>query len=84
MIVKEKSIGLAWFSTNKKLLLFTLQARPHPADIFNWTNNWTCFWKFGGNCPIALPLIAGSAGKTCQHHVETRAANVWDLVQGHQ
>jgi len=26
----------------------------------------------GGNCPVAL-LIAGSASKTCQHHLETRA-----------
>jgi len=26
------------------------------------------FENFGGNCPVALPLIAGSACKTCQHH----------------
>jgi len=32
-----------------------------------------------GNCPVAFLLISGSAGKTCQHHLETRAANVWDL-----
>ena len=30
---------------------------------------------------VALPLVAGSAGKICQRHFETRAANVWDLVQ---
>jgi len=41
----------------------------------------TIFW---GNCPVALPLIAGSANKTCQHHLETRAANVWDLIQSDQ
>jgi len=34
-----------------------------------------------GKCPVAIPLIAGSAIKTCQRHFETRAANVWDLVQ---
>jgi len=38
----------------------------------------------GRNCPVALPLIAGSASKTCQHHLETRAARVWSLVQSHQ
>jgi len=40
--------------------------------------------NFGGDCPVALPLIAGSASKTCQHHLETRAAKVWDLVQSDQ
>jgi len=33
----------------------------------------------GGNCPVDLPLIGGSASKICQHHLETRAANLWDL-----
>jgi len=42
------------------------------------------FENFGGDCPVALPLIVASAGKTCQHHKETRAANVWDLVQSDQ
>ena len=42
------------------------------------------FENFGGNCPVALPLIAVSASKTCQRHLETRAANVWDLVQSDQ
>ena len=37
--------------------------------------------NFGGDWPVALPLIAISASKTCQHHLETRAAIVWDLVQ---
>jgi len=41
----------------------------------------TIFW---GNCPVALPLIAGSANKTCQRHLETGAANVWDLIQSDQ
>jgi len=38
----------------------------------------------GGDCPVALPLIAGSASKTCQHHLETTAAKIWDLVQSDQ
>ena len=35
----------------------------------------------GRDCPVALPLIAISANKTCQHHLETRAAKVWEVVQ---
>jgi len=27
------------------------------------------FENFGGNYPVAFPLIAGSATKTCQHHL---------------
>jgi len=33
----------------------------------------------GGNCLVDLPMIAGSATKICQHHLQTRAANLWDL-----
>ena len=62
MICKETSIGLPWFSTNPQIMtLCTWQARLHPADIFNGTNNWTCFWIFRAKCPLALPLIVGSA-----------------------
>jgi len=42
------------------------------------------FENFAGNCPVALPLIAGSPNKTCQNHLETGAANVWDLIQSDQ
>jgi len=42
------------------------------------------FENFGGDCPGALPLIAVSPSKTCQHHLETGAAKVWDLVQSDQ
>jgi len=38
----------------------------------------------GGIARLLLPLIAGSASKTRQHHLETRAAKVWDLVQSDQ
>jgi len=34
----------------------------------------------GGNCLVALPLVVGSASKTFQHHLETRA-DVWDLIR---
>jgi len=80
MIFKEKSIALSWFSTKQKLLLFTWQARPHPADMFNWT----CFWKFWEELPDCSPPNCGISCRTCQHRLETRAANVWDLVQSDQ
>jgi len=38
----------------------------------------------GGIARLLLPLIAGSASKTCEHHFETRDENVWDLVQSDQ
>jgi len=49
-------------------------------------NNRTCLWKFqgGGNCPVDLPLVANSASNTFLRHLETRAANAWDLVQSDQ
>jgi len=34
------------------------------------------FENVGGNCPVAPPLIAGSASKAFQHHLETRTASV--------
>ena len=37
--------------------------------------------NFGGISRLLSPLIAVSASKTCQHHLETRAANIWDIVQ---
>ena len=42
------------------------------------------FENFRGDCPVDLPLTAVSASKSCQHHLETRAAKVWDLVQSDQ
>ena len=35
-------------NTNYDFILLGKQGRPHPAGIFNWTNNWTCFWKIRG------------------------------------
>jgi len=37
------------------------------------------FDNIRGDC-----LVAASASKNCQHHLETRTANVWDLVQSDQ
>ena len=31
--------------------------------------------NFGGNCPVALPMIAKSASKTCQYHLEQWFSN---------
>jgi len=83
MICKERSIRFSWFSKKTQIItsFYSASRTQHPADIFNWT----CFWKFReGDCPVAFPLMAGSARKTCQHHLETRAAKVWDLVQSDQ
>ena len=33
--------------------------------------------NFGEGCPVALPIIAVSAGKTCQHHSETTMGAIW-------
>jgi len=38
----------------------------------------------GGIARLLLPLIAGSASKTCEHHLETKAVNVWDRVESDQ
>jgi len=84
MICKEKRIGLPWFSTNPQIMtLFSLLSKQgrHPADIFNWTNNWTCLWIFRGELPHCSPPDCGISCRTCQHHLETRASNVWDRVQ---
>ena len=77
MICKERSIGLPWYLTKPQIMtLFYLASRAAPS----WYIQLNMFLKIsGGNCPVDLPLIARSASKTCQHHVETRAANLWDL-----
>jgi len=40
------------------------------------------FETFGGT--VALPLVVVSASKTCQRHLERRAANAWDLDNSNQ
>jgi len=61
---------------------FTLLSKKGRSQLIYSTEHvLKIFW---GNCPVALPLIAGSANKTCQNHLETGAANVWDLSQSDQ
>jgi len=51
----------------------------------SWYIQLNMFLKMsGGIARLLLPLIAGSASKTCEQHLEIRAANVWDLVQSDQ
>jgi len=65
--------------TNYDFILLSKQDR---SQLIYLTEH--AFENFGGNCPDGLPLIAGSADKTCQNHLETGAANVWDLIQSDQ
>jgi len=51
----------------------------------SWYIQLNMFLKMsGGIARLLLPLIAGSASKTCQYNLETRAVNIWDLVQSDQ
>jgi len=73
MICKERSIWLPWFSTKTQIMtLFYLASR----DAASWYIQLNMFLKLsGGNCPVDLPLIAGSASKTCQYHLEQWFSN---------
>jgi len=68
MICKERSIGLSWFSTKKTNHVFILLSKQGRTQLVYSTEH--VFENFGGDCPVALPLIAGSASKTCQYHLE--------------
>jgi len=65
---------------------FNLLGKQGRNQLVYWTELTTehVFENFGGDCPVALPLIAISSSKTCQHHLETIAAKIWDLVQSDQ
>ena len=67
-------------NTNYDFILLSKQGRTQLIYSTELTTEHVCenFW---GDFPVAIPLIAGSASKTCEHHLETRAAKVWDLVQ---
>jgi len=69
----QRSIGLPWFSTKSQIM--TLFHLPSRAAV-SWYVQLNMFLKIsGGNCPVALPLIAGSASKTCQYHLEQWFSN---------
>jgi len=48
---------------------FMYLARAHPADIFSWTKNWTCFWIYREKLPCCSPPEYGISCRTCQHHL---------------
>jgi len=60
---------------------FTLLSKQGRTQLVNSTELTTehVFEKFGGICPVALPLIAGSASKTCQYHLEQWFSNFHEL-----
>jgi len=71
MICKERSIGLPWFSTKTQIMTLYLLSKQGRTQLMYSTELTTehVFENFGGNYPVALPLIAGSASKTCQYHL---------------
>jgi len=56
-------------NTNHDFILLSKQGRTQLVYSTELTTEHV-FEKFGGNCPVALPLIAGSASKTCQYRLE--------------
>ena len=73
------------FQRNHKVWLHLLSKQGRTQLIYSAElTTEHAFENFGEIARLLLPLIAGSASKTCQHHLETRAANVWDLVQSDQ
>ena len=83
--VKKKALDCHGFQRNHKLWLHLLSKQDRTRLIYS-TELTTehVFENVEGNCAVAPSLIAGSAGKTCEHHIETKAVNVWDLVQSDQ
>jgi len=77
--VKKEALDCHGFQWNYKLWLrFTMQAGlPAPS----WCIKLNMFLKISGGIAWLLSPDWGSVTKACQHHLETRAANVWDLVQ---
>ena len=52
-------------TTNHDFILLSKQGR---TQLIYSTEH--VFENFGGNCPVALHLIAGPASTTCQYHLE--------------
>ena len=73
MICKERGMGLPWFSTKSHYDLTLLSKQDRSQLIYSSElTTEHVFENFGGDCPLALPLIAGSANKTCQHHLSCK------------
>ena len=73
------------FNKTQIMALFYWASKAAPSWYIQLNQQLNMFLKVSrGDCPVALPLIAVSTTKTCQHHLETRAAKVWDLVQSDQ
>jgi len=81
-ICKERGMGLPWFTTKSQIMTLFYLAKQGRSQLIYSTEH--VLENLGWNCPVALPLIGGSANKTCQNHLETGAANVWDLIQSDQ
>jgi len=73
------------FNVNTNYDFILLSKQDHTQLIYSTelTTQYV-FENFGEDRPVALPLIAVSASRTCQHHLETIAAKAWDLVQSDQ
>jgi len=65
-----------------KIITIYLAGKSAPSWYIQY---WTCFWKFRGELPgCSLPNCGISWQDLYQHHLETRAASVWDFVQSDQ
>ena len=57
-------------TTNHDFILFSKHGR---TELIYSTEH--VFENFGGNCPVAPPMIVGSASKTCQYPLEQWFSN---------
>jgi len=71
MIGKERSIGLPWFNetTNYDFILLSKQGRTQLIYSTELTTEHV-FENFEGELPVCSHLVAGSATKARQYHLE--------------
>jgi len=85
MICKERSIGLPWFSTKPQIMTLLVSKQGRTQLVYSTEQTIEhVFENFGAELSGCSPPDFGICCKTCQHHLETRAANVWDFVQSDQ